>query len=87
MFAIVDNETGILLHKKGQIILFDNDTELQNYLTLFANFSMQTAAKGMAENPFLPMEIQQKFNRSPWRKLSTEDYTFKNTIKYIDLNI
>ena len=76
MFAIVDNETGILLHKKGQIILFENDTEVQNYLTLFANFSMQAAAKEMVQNPFLPLEVQQKFNRSPWEKLSTDDYTF-----------
>lgn len=87
MFAIVDRQTGILLHKKGQIVLFETDQEAENYLTLFANFSMQAAAAQMTENPFLPMEVQTKFNSNPWEKLDEKDYTFENTIKYTDLNI
>lgn len=87
MFAIKDNETGVLFHKKGQIVLFKDDQELQNYLTLFANYSMQAAAAHIQENPFLPMEVQRKFQTAPWEKIDVDIYPMKNTIKYADLNI
>lgn len=87
MFAIKDNETGVLLHKKGQIILFKDDIELQNYLTLFVNFSMQMAAAHIQEDPFLPMAVQRKFQAGPWEKIDADIYHMDNTIKYSDLNL
>ena len=87
MFAIKDRETGILLHKQGKIILFETDQEVQNYLTLFANYSMQAAAAQIHENPFLPMEVQRKFNSDCWEPIDENDYHMENTIKYSDLNI
>lgn len=88
MFAIKEKVSGIFLHNnQGEIILFNNDQEFQEYLYLFEQFAMFEIQRTgqIQQNPFIVMEIQTKLhNPNIWEKIDSEQYHIEKTFSYID---
>ena len=61
MYIIQDTQTGLLFHKKQQIILFERPEEAQSFLQAFTGYSIQRLIEE-TQNPTVIFQVQNRIS-------------------------